>query len=61
VEWSHFQVRKGALEAAVTLGAAARALVEPVKRAWPRKLPALRARLYRRRHSGKAPAVSAAQ
>ena len=46
---------------AVTLGAVARGLLEQVKRAWPRELPALGARLYRLQHSGEAQALSAAE
>ena len=47
VAWSHYQFRKAALEAAVELGAPARALVARVERASDRELPRLGARLYR--------------
>jgi hypothetical protein len=47
VAWSHFRMRKAALEAAVELGAPARALVARVERAPERELPRLGARLYR--------------
>jgi hypothetical protein len=47
VAWSHFRMRKAALEAAVELGAPARALVARVERAPDRELARLGARLYR--------------
>jgi hypothetical protein len=52
VTWSHYKLRKAALEAAVTLGAPARALVAQVECVSARALPALGARLYRVQHSG---------
>jgi hypothetical protein len=61
VAWSHYQLRKRALEAAVTLGAAARALVEQVKRAWPRELAAVGARLHRLQHSAGAPTLASVE
>jgi len=48
--WSHYRLRMQALEAAITLGASARALVARVERAGERALPALGARLYRLQH-----------
>ena len=45
--WSHYRVRKAALEGAIALGAAARALVTRVERVPERELPRLGARLYR--------------
>jgi hypothetical protein len=47
VAWSHFRMRKAALEAAITLGAPARALVVRVERAPERELARLGVRLYR--------------
>jgi hypothetical protein len=51
VAWSHFQLRRAALEAAVTLSAEARALVAEVERASERELPRVGARLYRVQHA----------
>jgi len=47
VAWSHYRLRKAALEAAVTLGAVARALVARIAAAPDRALPRLGAELYR--------------
>ena len=55
VAWSHYQVRKTALEQVVTLGPPARALLARVGRATPQSLPQLGARLYRLQHGGAAP------
>jgi hypothetical protein len=52
VAWSHFQLRRAALEAAVTLGAEARGLLAQVERASERELPRVGARLYRVQHAG---------
>ena len=46
VAWSHFRLRKAALEAAIALGVAARALVARVERTPERELARLGARLY---------------
>ncbi len=51
VAWSHYRVRMQALEAAIALGASARALVARVERAGERALPGLGARLYRLQHA----------
>jgi hypothetical protein len=47
VAWTHYQLRKAALEAAITLGPAARALVARIEAAPERALPRLGAELYR--------------
>ncbi|MGH2608604.1 MAG: hypothetical protein ACRDHF_05890, partial [Tepidiformaceae bacterium] len=47
VAWSHYQLRKATLEAAIELGTPARALVARVERAPERELPRLGVRLYR--------------
>ncbi len=47
VAWTHYQLRKAAIEAAVTLGAVARALVARIESASARALPRLGAELYR--------------
>jgi hypothetical protein len=47
VAWSHYHLRRAALEMAVELGAPARALVARVEGAPERELPRLGARLYR--------------
>ena len=52
VAWSHYRLRKARLEAAVTLGALARALIAEVERAPAPALPRLGARLYRFQHDG---------
>jgi hypothetical protein len=54
VAWSHYQLRKATLEAAIILGPTALALVGEVERAPVRALPALGARLYRLQHAGNA-------
>jgi hypothetical protein len=54
VAWTHYQLRKAALEAAVTLGAAARALVARIAAAPVRALPCLGAELYRIQRAGAA-------
>jgi hypothetical protein len=59
VAWSHYRLRKAALEAAVALGAPARALVAEVERAPAPALPRLGARLYRLQHGRGAAAVTA--
>ena len=55
VAWSHYRLRKAALERALTLGAAARQLVAQVERASSLALPRLGATLYRLQHAGTAP------
>jgi hypothetical protein len=52
VAWSHYRLRKAALEAAVRLGAPARALVARIGTAPTATLPRLGARLYRLQHAG---------
>jgi len=52
VAWSHYRLRKAALEAAVTLGTPARALVACIGAAPTAALPGLGARLYRLQHVG---------
>ena len=52
VAWSHYHLRKTALEQVVTLRPPARALLARVERATPRSLPQLGARLYRLQHAG---------
>ncbi len=52
--WSRYQLRKAALEAAITLGAAARSLIVEVERASERELPRVGARLYRLQRGGAA-------
>jgi hypothetical protein len=61
VAWSHYQLRKAALEAAVTLRAQARALVAEIEQAPARALGAVGARLYRLQHSDAGAAVSAVE
>ena len=61
VAWSHYRLRKAALEAAVALGAPARALVAEVERAPAPALPRLGARLYRLQHRRAVAAVTAAE
>jgi hypothetical protein len=60
VAWSHYRLRKAALEAAITLGAAARALVGEIERAPARALPRLGAQLYQLRQ-GRGAAISAVE
>ena len=50
--WSHYHVRKTALEQVVTLRPPARALVARVERATSRSLPQLGGQLYRLQHAG---------
>jgi hypothetical protein len=52
VAWSHFQLRRAALEAAITLGAEALGLLAQVEHASERELPRVGARLYRVQHAG---------
>jgi hypothetical protein len=52
VAWSHYRLRKAALEAAATLGTPARALVARISAAPTTNLPGLGARLYRLQHAG---------
>jgi hypothetical protein len=52
VAWTHYTLRKAALEARITLGAPARALIREVEHAAPERLPAVGARLYRLQRSG---------
>jgi len=59
VAWSHHQPRKAALEAAIVLGASARALIVEVQQAPARALPRLGARLYRLQQGSAAAAVTA--
>ena len=61
VAWSHYRLRKAALEAAVALGAPARALIAELEKAPARVLPRLGARLYRLQHSSAAAAISVAE
>jgi hypothetical protein len=51
VAWSHYHLRKAALEHAVTLRQPARALLAQVERATPRSLGQLGGRLYRLQHA----------
>jgi hypothetical protein len=51
VAWSHYRLRQAALEAAIALGAPARALVARVERAGEEALRRLGARLYRLQHA----------
>ncbi len=52
VAWSHYRLRRAALEAAIALGAAARALVARVERAGDGELARLGTRLYQLQHTG---------
>jgi hypothetical protein len=52
VAWAHYRLRQAALEAAIALGAPARALVARVEKVPERELPGLGARLYRLQHAG---------
>ena len=52
VAWTRYALRKAALEAAVSLGTPARALVREIEQAPARALAALGARLYRLQHGG---------
>ena len=52
VAWSHYHLRKQALEAQVVLGQLARALMAVVERAAPKALGRIGARLYRTQHAG---------
>ncbi len=61
VAWSHYRLRKAALEAAVALGAPARALIVEVEQAPARALPRLGARFYRLQHGRAAAAISAVE
>ena len=61
VAWSHYQLRKAALEAAITLGAQALVLVGEIEQAPARRLSALGAWLYRLQHSGVGAALSAVE
>lgn len=54
VAWTHYQLRRAALEAAVTLGPEARALVARIESAPERALPRLGAELYRMQRRGAA-------
>jgi hypothetical protein len=54
VAWTHYHLRKAALEAAVTLGAAPHALVARIAAAPVRALPRLGAELYRIQRAGAA-------
>jgi len=51
VAWSHFHLRKQALEAHVALGRPARALLAAVEQASPRALGRVGARLYHVQHT----------
>jgi hypothetical protein len=51
VAWSHFHLRKQALEARVALGRPARALLAAVEHASPRALGRVGARLYHVQHT----------
>ncbi len=52
VAWSHYRLRKAALEVAVALGAPARGLMARIGAAPMATLPRLGARLYRLQHAG---------
>jgi hypothetical protein len=52
VAWSHYHLRKQALEARVVLGRPARALLAAVEQASPKALGRVGARLYRTQHTG---------
>jgi hypothetical protein len=52
VAWSHYQLRKAALEAAVTLSAEAQGLLARVEQASERQLPRVGAELYRLQRAG---------
>jgi hypothetical protein len=54
VAWTHYQLRRAALEAAVVIGTEARRLLADVARAKERELPRVGARLYRIQHTGSA-------
>jgi hypothetical protein len=54
VAWTRYRLRRAALEAAVALGAEARALIAEVERASERELPRVGARLYRVQRVGAA-------
>jgi hypothetical protein len=47
VAWTHYRIRRAALEAAVALGAEAQALIAQVERASERELRHVGAKLYR--------------
>ncbi len=51
VAWSHYQLRRTALERTVTLRPTARALLARVERAVPRSLGQLGGRLYQMQHT----------
>jgi hypothetical protein len=52
VVWSHYHLRKQALEAHIVLGRPARALLAAVEHASPRTLGRVGATLYRTQHAG---------
>jgi hypothetical protein len=52
VAWSHYHLRKQALETQVVLGRPARALLAAVEQASPKALGRVGARLYRTQHTG---------
>jgi hypothetical protein len=52
VAWARYRLRTAALEAALTLGAAARSLMAEVEAASERELPRVGVRLYRLQSSG---------
>jgi hypothetical protein len=52
VAWTHYQLRKAALEEAVTLGAVARALIARIEAAPESTLARLGAQLYRMQRAG---------
>lgn len=54
VAWTRYRIRRAALEAALTLGAAARGLVAELEGASDRELPRVGARLYRVQREGAA-------
>jgi hypothetical protein len=54
VAWTHYRLHKVALEAAITLGPAARALVARIEAAPDRAPPRLGAELYRLQRAGAA-------
>jgi hypothetical protein len=55
VAWSHYRLRKQALESAVALGQPARGLLAQLEHAGRHALPKLGARLYRLQRAGAVP------
>lgn len=61
VVWTHYRLRRAALEAEVTLGARARALIAEIEQAPARALGRLGARLYQLQHGGAGAAITAVE